>query len=115
MVGKIDVVTQKVVVVTWVTVGEYAVRHPGAGKPKASGRLLRRGWSRPVGAEPVSVLNRAVALIALECGKHMCHAVVPCGPWCTLKAQQAVLRLVLEPSVRLGHGQERVSACGAVW
>ena len=115
MAGKIDVVTQMVVVVTWVTSCEYAVRHPGAGKPKASGRLLRRGWSRPVGAEPVSVLNQAVAQIALVCGTCMCHAVVPRGPWRIREAQQAVLQLVLEPLVLRGHWQGRVRACEVAW
>ena len=104
-----------VFVVTWVTGREYAVRHPGTGKPKALGRFLRREWSRPVGAEPVSVLNQAVARIALECGTCMCHAVVPRGPWRIREAQQAVLQLVLEPSVLRGHGQGRVSACEAAW
>ena len=113
--GTIDVVTQVNVVRAWVTVGEYAVRHPGAGESKASGRLLQRGWSRPVGAEPVSVLNQAVAQIALECGTCMCHAVVPRGPWRIREAQQAVLQLVLEPLAFRGHRQERVSACGAAW
>ena len=115
MAGKIDVVTQKVVVRTWVTGGEYAVRHPGAGGSKASERLLQRRGSRPGEAEPVSVRNQAVAQSALECGTCMCHVVAPRGPSRIHEAQQAVLQLVVEPSALRGHWQWRLRACEVAW
>ena len=78
--GMIDVVTQVNVVMAWVTVGEYAVRHPGASVSMVAERLLQLRGSRPGEAEPVSVRNQAVAQSALECGTCMCHVVAPRGP-----------------------------------
>ena len=112
--GKIDVVTQKNVVRAWLTAGEYAVRHPGAGGSKVSERLLQRRGSRPGEAGPVSVRKQAVAQSAQECGTCMCHAVAPLGLSRIHEAQQAVLQSVVEPSELRGHWQWWLRACEVV-